>query len=249
MAQYSDEEVDEILRRALARQQKDTSGISHDDLVAAAKEVGIERADVEAAVAELRGSKAPAGQGDARAATPVDPDAALYLRDRQSRRARFARHFATYVVVNAALAGMNFLTGGTWWVLWVILGWGIGLGLQGLSAFLPDDPQRKENRMRRLRRRRDREERRDHDRARRRQRLTRNKERSREFEAAVQEGLGLLMKAAAHKIEDSIEKGRREREGVRVAIEDQVDEVRVAIDEEEAQAREPGARRGGTRKT
>jgi len=49
---YTRQEADEILRRALAAQPA-SDGISHDDLVAAAREVGIPTSAVEAAAVEL----------------------------------------------------------------------------------------------------------------------------------------------------------------------------------------------------
>jgi hypothetical protein len=223
MARYSDEEVDEILRRAIERQKDQGAGLSHDDLVAAAGEIGIAPADVEAAVAEVR----QAGSGKAAVAEPVDEDTKLYLLDRQSRRAGFLRHLATYLVVNGALAGMNALTGGTWWVLWVVLGWGIGIALHGLGALLPDDPARRARRTQRLRHRRDKETRRLREQERRQERRRERRSREKAFESAVQEGVGLLLSAAARKIEDAVERSRREREGVRVATDD--DRVRVDV--------------------
>lgn len=249
MARYSDAEVEEILRRAIEKQQKDSSGMSHDDLVAAAREVGIEAADVEAAVAEVRRG----GDDKAISPVPVDDDAALYLQDRRGRRAKFARHLATYVVVNAFLAGMNLMTGGGWWVLWVLLGWGIGVALHGLGTLLPDDPARREHRTRRLRRRRDREALREREHQRRLEKKRSQKAREKEFEHAVQEGVGLLLSAAARKIEDAVERRReaegrpRAREGARVAVDDSDDRVRVEVPEREAERVEDAGEAGDDR--
>ena len=35
---------------------------------------------------------------------------------------------------SAGLVVVNFLTGGPWWVLWILLGWGIGVLAHGLAA-------------------------------------------------------------------------------------------------------------------
>ena len=49
---------------------------------------------------------------------------------------KFYEHLLSYVTVNALLAVLNYLTSpGHWWVIWVILGWGIGLVSHGLSVF------------------------------------------------------------------------------------------------------------------
>ena len=243
MAQrYTDAEVEEILRRAIQRQQQDDSGVSHDDLVAAAGEIGIDATDVEAAVAEVQAGKAsePVRPAKERQQTQdlaeVDlDDEALLAQDRHSRRARFGRHLATYVVINAFLAGMNLLTGGTWWFLWVVLGWGIGVALQGLGLLLPEDPRRRKNRARRLRRRHEREMRRDRGRQSAAQHRSQRKEREKDFERAVQQGVGLLLSTAARKIAEAVERHQAEeaqrKGGVRVEIDD--DKVRVEVPREE----------------
>jgi 2TM domain len=39
----------------------------------------------------------------------------------------FYIHLAVFVLVIAGLAVVNLVTGKPWWVLWVVLGWGIGV--------------------------------------------------------------------------------------------------------------------------
>jgi hypothetical protein len=46
----------------------------------------------------------------------------------------FYVHLTVFVLVMAGLAVINFLTGQPWWVLWVLLGWGIGLLAHGLAV-------------------------------------------------------------------------------------------------------------------
>lgn len=49
-------------------------------------------------------------------------------------------HVLVYLVINAGLALMNWaLKGddGGWWVVWPILGWGIGLAIHALAVALP----------------------------------------------------------------------------------------------------------------
>jgi hypothetical protein len=47
----------------------------------------------------------------------------------------FVAHARTYVVINGFLVGVWFLTGGYFWPIWVILGWGLGLVLHCLATF------------------------------------------------------------------------------------------------------------------
>jgi hypothetical protein len=38
-------------------------------------------------------------------------------------------------VVNTGLWILNALTGGPWWAVWPLLGWGIGLAAHGVATF------------------------------------------------------------------------------------------------------------------
>lgn len=63
------------------------------------------------------------------------------LRDRaefnRSRQDAFVHHLATYVIVNASLVGMNFVTDHRLtWAIWSILGWGIGIATHLFETFL-----------------------------------------------------------------------------------------------------------------
>jgi hypothetical protein len=54
----------------------------------------------------------------------------------EARRGFFV-HLAVYVVVNAALIGINLTTApDDLWVKWPLMGWGIGLFVHGLSVFI-----------------------------------------------------------------------------------------------------------------
>src|SRR5688572_4593775 len=55
---YTQEEVTEILKRAMKQQSLDKQGLSHEELVEMAGEVGIDRAAVESATAELADTRA-----------------------------------------------------------------------------------------------------------------------------------------------------------------------------------------------
>ena len=46
----------------------------------------------------------------------------------------FYIHLSVFVLVIVGLTIINYLTGSRWWVLWVLLGWGIGVLAHGLAV-------------------------------------------------------------------------------------------------------------------
>ena len=94
MTQYTRDEVEEILRRALETQPLET--LSHEDLVAAAVEAGIDADDVEAA------------------ARQIEEERELRLEEERIvgyRRKRFLQSIYTYVVVNSGLFLIDVMSG------------------------------------------------------------------------------------------------------------------------------------------
>jgi hypothetical protein len=140
---YTRDEVQAILGKALEQQHADGDALSHDDLLAIGRELGIERAALEAAAAGM--------QGDAEMRREVE------RRIRAAHRG-FAWHFLTYALVIALLATINLMTGGPLWFVWAALGWGVGLGLHAMAAFTGDRHALEERVKRRLERKRAREE-------------------------------------------------------------------------------------------
>jgi hypothetical protein len=47
----------------------------------------------------------------------------------------FYIHLFIFVLVLTGLTIINAAVGGPWWVLWVLLGWGIGILAHGLTVF------------------------------------------------------------------------------------------------------------------
>jgi hypothetical protein len=184
---YTREEADEILRRALL-QQGTGDGVHHDDLVAAAREVGIPTDAIESAAQQL---------GERRV---VDERVQL-LRIRKRRA--FLRHLMTYMIVNAGMFFVDRLDGGAWWFHWPLVIWGIFLLLAGVRQLAPDREGLVKRAERELERERKKEEKR-------RQRAARANARARgvktssegvsEFESAVEEGVSALLSAAARAI-------------------------------------------------
>ncbi|WP_437734535.1 2TM domain-containing protein [Sorangium sp. So ce1335] len=189
--QYTEAEVRAILERALRDAQ--TREVGHDELVAAAEEIGISRAAIEAASRDIELVR---GEEAARAAIVA------------RRRNGFRSHLFSFVVVNAFLFAINALTPGPWWFFWPLLGWGLSLAFHARAALSSDvSPQevRKEversaeqarrEELRRL------EEQRRVERLERKQRLERSAE---ELGHAVEEGVATVLSRIAQEIRGSV---------------------------------------------
>jgi hypothetical protein len=108
---YTDEEVRKILDRAL-RGEPDR-GVSHDELVAIASEVGVSRESIDTAARQLH-LEGESEQGRQQVL--------------RRRRGRLAAHALTFALVNAFLFAINYLTTpGQWWVLFPVFIWGFAL--------------------------------------------------------------------------------------------------------------------------
>jgi hypothetical protein len=176
---YTREEVDAILGRALGA-QKDEGGMSHDELVAAAREIGVKPEDIDRAAAEVAEGKR------------LERETVAYRR-RQWKG--FLSHFVSYALVIAFLVFVNLMTSGTLWVLWPAAGWGLGLAFH-LFGLLVADPEKTRHKVaRREERRRERERR-----ERKRRELAENAE---ELGVIVTKGLASVIGAAAERIEKS----------------------------------------------
>lgn len=57
----------------------------------------------------------------------------------------FYWHLFTYLIINAFLFALNWITGyGHWWFYWPLIGWGIGVAFHGASVFIESGPLGKE---------------------------------------------------------------------------------------------------------
>jgi hypothetical protein len=122
---YTPEQVNAILRRAIDRQGAGaTSSVTHEDLLETARELGIDAAQVEAALTE---HETQGSMDDAR------------IRWRAQRKKKFFEHLRTYLIINSMLFLMDyFLTGGVWF-FWCLFGWGIGILFDASDTFFPKD--------------------------------------------------------------------------------------------------------------
>ncbi len=61
----------------------------------------------------------------------------------REKKLDFRRHFRTYLVMSVFFVGLNLFGGShNFWAIWPILGWGIGVAMQGLSLYGPlADPE------------------------------------------------------------------------------------------------------------
>ncbi len=139
---YTQEEVNEILRRALAQETGRESTLSHDDLVDIASEAGIDRSALDRAITDLAQERM---RDVARSS-----EAAQVAGERKVQLKRFLASLVTHGTINAFLYVMaTRLTGGTWYV-WPLLGSGIVLALQLRHVLFPYDKlQRRRKRERR----------------------------------------------------------------------------------------------------
>ncbi|MEN8234328.1 MAG: 2TM domain-containing protein [Actinomycetota bacterium] len=92
-------------------------GLTYEQLVRVAGEVGISRDAVKRAVAEERRRRS-ADEHEAR--------------KRVRRRMRFVRHAMVYALVVSALLLVDVLNGGGWWFYYIAALWGAVLAIQGM---------------------------------------------------------------------------------------------------------------------
>jgi hypothetical protein len=136
---YTKEETDAILARAVELHRGERT--THEELVAAAGEVGVSPEAVEKAAAEVLGGRR---------------DREALAAQRARARRHFLAHLVPFVMVSALLGFINYLTTSFPWALIVMLAWGVGLASHLLAVVLPDP----EEQLRRIERERRREERR-----------------------------------------------------------------------------------------
>jgi eukaryotic-like serine/threonine-protein kinase len=142
MAQrYSTQEVSEVLARAIEQQavKGGDAKLGFDDLLTAAKEVGVDVETLREASRALRGRKdeqkiEPKDEQKIEMGTIAERDAWI----RRQRRA-FARHVGVFLIVNAAMLVLGFMVGALPWMLIPGLCWAIGLGIHGLTALTANE--------------------------------------------------------------------------------------------------------------
>jgi len=120
LQQYTNDDVNRIIRRAL--KLKHAHGISYQDLVDTAKEIGLDPQTVEIAIEQEQ------------QATKKEKIRKVWLK---RRKVGFYSHLWSYLIVNGALLLIDSFTPGPWWFQWSVLGWGIGLAFHFKAIYFP----------------------------------------------------------------------------------------------------------------
>jgi len=195
---YSDNEVEAIFRRALERQVEEEDGYGHEELIAAAREVGLDDEAIDRTLREID-----------------DERGVQAIRERLDKKARRAwlNHFVTYLIIAGGFLGMHALGFTGAWAIWMAFGWGMALALQTFSTFrgpTEEDVEkeqkklnRKARRVAQARARRDEKKRKKQAEAERKARRKRGSEAGDELERVIEEGVTLLLGAAANKLREA----------------------------------------------
>jgi hypothetical protein len=205
---YTQEEVNEILKRALSREATVERVLSHDELVEIATEAGIDRLALDRAMAELaqEHTRALARRGEA----------AEIAEERKLQLKRFFAALTSHALMNAFLYFLCVrFTGGTWFV-WPLLGSGVLLALQLRHVLFPYD--KLERRRKRAERQREKERKRA-EREEWKQRFFGGRPRSadsgkaleKQFETVVQAGVSALLSVAERKLAEHRQRERDRR--------------------------------------
>ncbi len=142
---FTEPEVEAILARAIEHAESGKAKLSLEDLVAVGAELGVSRAAIESAAAEVvERPEAPSQlDGDA-----LDEDSSrkMTLEVMKSRKqARWYRNLYVYLAVNAFLLFVNLMTSPEHlWVLWPVGGWGLAMVLMARRAFFMSEEEAEE---------------------------------------------------------------------------------------------------------
>ncbi|MEA5595021.1 2TM domain-containing protein [Rivularia sp. UHCC 0363] len=118
---YSQEDVQQILQLAIARQADDDKEFSHEVLLEIASEL-----DISPETLRLAEDDWVAKQGE------IQHRQAFNLH----RQRRFKKRAGNYFIFNTFLVFMDLLTGGGInWSLYIVLSWGLLVGLDGWNTF------------------------------------------------------------------------------------------------------------------
>jgi serine/threonine-protein kinase len=170
LQRYSTAEVQEILARAVEQQEARSadSRLGFDDLVAAAREVGVEPEVLRQASRDLR----------ARQAAGAEEGAALAAWRERGRRSVY-RHVGVWAIVNLALLVIGLLEHNPVGMLKVAVFWGIGVAIHALRTFTAGEDEWREEREKKERKER------------------RKQRRAQTVERALDEGAALLLQTGA----------------------------------------------------
>lgn len=123
---YSRDEVKAIIERAVDAQTSRSDDVSHDELIAIGRELGLSGDALNAAAKDVRASRElEAARAEVRA------------RDRRG----FYAHLIPFVFAHALMIVACITTASPPWYLATLVAWGIGLAIHAKSVFSPDPRQ------------------------------------------------------------------------------------------------------------
>ena len=200
---YSQAEVNEIIRRALDKQSARQDHLDHDELVAIADEVGIDRVSLERATAEIA--------KDRDRSLAQNDNAKAVATERAVQLKSFVGTLVSHAIMNVAFYVIDTRFFGGIWFKWPLLGSAILLAFRLRRVLAPQEQM--------LRRRRKEERRRAREQRRAawtelKQRALPNgpqKPSSKDFELVVQTGVTALLKIAARKLDEHATTNPREK--------------------------------------
>jgi hypothetical protein len=129
--QYSKEEMERILSRALEHRRERGETVSHEHLLEVAKELGLSEREIEQAVEE-----------ELSVGTLEQAKQEWLARSRQKWRS----HLFSYLGVNAVVLGADlWLNGRITWSFGTVFGWGIGLFFDTIFTAFPSEEQLEQN--------------------------------------------------------------------------------------------------------
>lgn len=244
---YSRQEAEEIFRRALAQQSDDGEGFSSDELMAAARDLGIDPTKLGQVAEEVERERAALEVR--RAEEEADAEAARSIR--RGRLKGLVGHVVPFTLINGVLVAIDaWISAGLFWSLFLLLPWSLGLAAHALAALWPISEKQIAKRRKQLEKQRQKEAAREAKREARKRGagapfaadFAVNAERR--FEYALERGVAMLIDAAASKIEDAADQyQRRQRpDHPRVRVVD-VDSDRPRAEEDEEEEEDRGRKR------
>jgi serine/threonine-protein kinase len=152
-ARYSTAELRAVLSLAIDRQAESDQGrgrYSFDELLEAAREVGVQDAVLREASRELRQSGASPGGASPGGAALAEDDSFQVWKRRQRRG--FLRHLGAFAMVNLAFLILGVMVGAIFPMLIPGLFWAIGVGIHGINVLTSDEDEWREKQQKRARR-------------------------------------------------------------------------------------------------
>jgi hypothetical protein len=177
---YSEDEVREILRRAVDRDAGQSGQLDRARLVAAAQEIGIDPAAIDHAILDIERDRA------------VDLELTSL---RLERRHDFISSLSTWGIVNSGLFAIDWANGGGWWFYWPLTVWGMMLMLRYKGLLFKNDIKDRRQAASKL-------EARQVELARQAAKQ-RRKSKGRQLEEVIERGVDLLVAAAARRLDSN----------------------------------------------